>query len=227
MREMQVHTRDRTIDPTERVAETAGARQRSTLRRVLAAPADAILARIAATLAARHPGLTQRLQHIPPATLLVCPSDLPVGFLIATDAAGLSLRMVLPGETAPAETSLSAPLRALIALAECRIDADAVFFDRTLAIDGDIEPVLALRNAIESESIDIAAVVLAALGPFETPARHAGSLAREALSAGAPLLESARTCLLGPVLDRLDALERAVGRLTAAAGSGQATRRRS
>jgi predicted lipid carrier protein YhbT len=191
----------------------AGSRPEAVARRVLAAPIDALLGRIAATLIARHPALADRLRESPPASLLVMPTDLPVRFLIETGAMGLALRLVLPDETPPTGTRISAPIAALLALAECRTDADAIFFDRTLAIDGDIEPVLALRNAIESESIDVAHSVFAALGPFAAPARRAGAAARDAMGLAAPVVGAATELLLRPVLDRLDALERAVSRL--------------
>lgn len=189
------------------------------MQRVLAAPFDVMLGRVVATLIGRHPRLPQQLRRIPPAALLIAPSDLPFRFLIETGAAGLSLRAVLPGEQVPAATRLGAPIKVLIALAESRMDADAIFFERTLAVDGDIEPVLALRNVIESEAIDIAEIVLTALGPLGSPARHLGAAAHDALGILGPLLETARADLLRPVLNRLDALERAVNRLAGAAAA--------
>ena len=55
-------------------------------------------------------------------------------------------------------------------------DGDALFFSRDLIIEGDTEAVLALRNAIDNEEIDLAAEVTALFGPLErlveTPARR-------------------------------------------------------
>ena len=186
------------------------------MRRAVAAPADAILGRITAALIEQHPDFIRRLDK--PAAFLVVPSDLPFRFLVTTGPAGLSLRIVLPGEAVGTTTRISAPLATLVALAECRMDADAIFFDRTLTIDGDIEPVLAIRNAIESESIRIADTVASALGPLAVPARWADAAAREALHLAASAFRSVRSGLLAPVLDRLDALERAVNRSESAAG---------
>jgi predicted lipid carrier protein YhbT len=186
-------------------------------RHLLTAPIDALLGRISATLTTRYPGLADRLRAMGPATVLVVPTDLPAGFVIETGHKGLALRVMLPGETPAAGTRVSAPLSTLLALAECRMDADAIFFDRTLAIDGDIEPVLALRNAIESESIDVTESVLAAFGPLSGAARHLGWVARDVLEIAAPVIDSAARFALRPVLDRLDTLEQAVGRLARSA----------
>jgi predicted lipid carrier protein YhbT len=52
---------------------------------------------------------------------------------------------------------VAAPLFILLALAEGRLDGDAEFFGRQLAIEGDMEAVLALRNAMENETVDFVA----------------------------------------------------------------------
>ena len=45
---------------------------------------------------------------------------------------------------------------------------DAVFFSRALKVEGDMNVVVALRNALDSEDIDLKADVLRALGPLGT-----------------------------------------------------------
>lgn len=194
------------------------------MQHAIVAPADIILGRLVATLSDWHPDFIRRLQDNRPAVLLVTPTDLPFRFLVMTGPAGLSLRLVLPGETVQAATQVSAPLDTLTALAECRMDADAIFFDRTLTIDGDIEPVLTIRNAIESESIQIARTVAAAFGPLAAPAQRIGAVASDALSVAATALRAVRSSLLAPVLDRLDGLERAVNRIENAAASPRTKR---
>lgn len=43
----------------------------------------------------------------------------------------------------------------LLGLLEGRCDADALFFSRELSVTGDIEAMLALRNALDDSAIDL------------------------------------------------------------------------
>jgi predicted lipid carrier protein YhbT len=72
-------------------------------------------------------------------------------------------------------------------------DGDALFFSRDIAVDGDIEAVLALRNAVDDASIDLLHEAAAWAGPLAAvfrhaarswPARHAATLARHRWSVG-------------------------------------------
>ncbi len=55
---------------------------------------------------------------------------------------------------------------ALIDLAEGRMDADALFFSREITIEGDMEAVLALRNALDAEGLDLMAEAFRPFGPL-------------------------------------------------------------
>ena len=69
----------------------------------------------------------------------------------------------------------------LLDMIDGSLDGDALFFSRDLVIEGDTEAVLALRNAIDNEEIDLAREIAALLGPFEgavvRPARAAAAFA--------------------------------------------------
>ena len=45
-------------------------------------------------------------------------------------------------------------------------DGDALFFSRDLVVEGDVEAVLALRNAIDDAGIDLVADTAALFGPL-------------------------------------------------------------
>lgn len=45
-------------------------------------------------------------------------------------------------------------------------DGDALFFSRDLVVEGDIEAVIALRNAIDDAGVDLVADTAALLGPL-------------------------------------------------------------
>ena len=49
-------------------------------------------------------------------------------------------------------------------------DGDALFFARTIVIEGDTAVVVALRNAIDSVALDLPAEIAALCGPFRKPA---------------------------------------------------------
>ena len=59
-------------------------------------------------------------------------------------------------------------LSGLIGMAEGRLDGDALFFSRTLSIEGDMEATLALRNALDDARLDFGVILLGCLGPLGT-----------------------------------------------------------
>jgi len=127
------------------------------------------------TLRGRHPGLFERLSGMNSPSFLVDPVDLPFAFVLETDPDSVSLVAISQGHAAQAGTTatIRGPLLALIDLMEGRIDGDALFFKRDLAIEGETEAVVALRNAIDDAEIDLVSDILTLFGPLETPARLA------------------------------------------------------
>ena len=51
-------------------------------------------------------------------------------------------------------------------MAEGRLDGAALFFSRTLSIEGDMEATLALRNALDDARLDFGTLLLGCLGPL-------------------------------------------------------------
>jgi predicted lipid carrier protein YhbT len=74
------------------------------------------------------------------------------------------------------DATISGSLRALMGMADGSYDGDALFFSRTIVVEGDIEAVLALRNAVDDAGVDVlreSAAVLGPLGQFgEALLRH-------------------------------------------------------
>ncbi len=131
-----------------------------------------ILDALFALLRRRHPELFERLSGLGAPVFLIDPTDLPLIFELDAnpDRPRLTAARV-GGERAVA--TIRGPLLALIELLEGRVDGDALFFSRTLAIEGDTEAVVALRNAVDDAGIDLRRELLDALGPLAPPARHA------------------------------------------------------
>ena len=83
-----------------------------------------------------------------------------------------------------ADTTICGPLVLMLALAEGRIDGDAIFFARKLTVTGDMEAVLALRNALDDNEIDLVDAIGRLSGPMtRSITRALGSVRRQALKA--------------------------------------------
>jgi predicted lipid carrier protein YhbT len=123
------------------------------------------------TMKARHGDVFERLDNYGPLRFVIDPTDLPFCFELIPSSPSL---LAIESE-AELEGQINAiirgPLFSLLALLEGRVDGDALFFSRTLVIEGDTEAVLTLRNAIDGADIDILSDALSPLGGMATPAR--------------------------------------------------------
>lgn len=100
----------------------------------------------------RHPGLIGRLGEHASQTYAFAPAELPFEFFVVPrNGTVVARRRGTPHRCA---VKVSGPLVLLLALAEGRADGDAEFFGRQIAVEGDMEAALALRNALENEAID-------------------------------------------------------------------------
>jgi len=191
-------------------------------------PALALAVRI---LKRRHPGLFERLSGVGGPTFLVDPVDLPFVFLLETDPARPRLAALSVAEAAarPASATIRGPLMTLIDLAEGRLDGDALFFSRDLAIEGDTEAVVALRNAIDDAEIDLVADLASILGPLAGPARLAINGAAALAARATRDLETLRDALIAPAMRSADAQAaelRELERRMAGAGAARGRTRR-
>lgn len=171
-----------------------------------------LLERVLTLFARRHPRAFAAMAELPRAVVLLDPADQPAALALEV---GPRVRLALVGRDAigrdavTPDAAVRGPLAALMDLLQGRIDGDALFFRRELRIEGDTALVVALRNALDGEDIDLAADVAAALGP----AGFAVPLLRRGVVRAVGALEQARSILLEPVARRLDRVERRVARL--------------
>jgi predicted lipid carrier protein YhbT len=144
------------------------------------APLSLAGARLVKTLIRRHPSLFARLGEQADKTFLIDPTDLPFAFRLAPHVDAPRLEALRREDAGHWDARIGGPLAALLGLVHGVYDGDALFFSRDLVIEGDTEAVLALRNAIDNEEIDLAAEVAALFGPLEhlaaTPARRVSTL---------------------------------------------------
>lgn len=162
-----------------------------------------------AAMARRHRAVFERLDGLENPDFLIEPADLPVRFLLSVALPSPRLTVLAEDEAPDLEpaATIRGPMPMLIDLLEGRIDGDALFFSRALAVEGDTAAVVALRNAVDGAEISLVEDVLAPLGPLGAPARAlvraGGSLYRRAERD----LETLRAALVAPVVRRCDAQE--------------------
>lgn len=153
----------------------------------------------------RHPDFLERMAEWSDRVVCIDPIDLPFVILLRPDPAAPRLTVRQRRDRTETDAVVRGPLEALIALAEGRVDGDTLFFSRELALEGDTEVVLALRNAVDGAGIDLIADIGAVLGPLGRPFRDvagavgflAGRLRKD--------LATLRAAIVAPVLRVADA----------------------
>lgn len=183
------------------------------LRRLPPALLQPALAFAMGTMRRRHSGLFERLSEIGNPLFLIDPIDLPYVFVLRGDPKEPGLTALADGQGVKATATIRGPLLSLIDLLEGRIDGDALFFSRHLAVEGDMEAVVALHNAIEGAEIDIAADLLSRLGPLRGPARRLAGVGGRSFRRLAEDLRILHRAMIGPVARRTDALADRLGKL--------------
>lgn len=148
----------------------------------------------------RHPDILERMEPFQDKVVCIDPVDLPFVLLLEplTEQPRLTVRRAIDPDEAHAV--IRGPLETLIALAEGKVDGDALFFSRQLVIEGDTEVVVALRNAIDGAGIDLVADLTSALGPFANPARRVADATLETMSHLRQNVEILRQALIAPAV---------------------------
>lgn len=136
-------------------------------------PLQLVLGGVLQRIHRRNPGIFERLGDHARARFGIKPIDLPFAFVVEAATPRLSVVRDLPRDL---DARISASLANLLALLEGRVDGDALMFSRELVIEGDVEAVLALRNAIDDAQLDLVAELSSLFGPL-------GGLAKRALEA--------------------------------------------
>jgi predicted lipid carrier protein YhbT len=134
-------------------------------------PLQLPLALVLRSLVSRHPRIFERLGVHASKRFGIKPTDLPFAFVLQPCPQAPSIVAVrnLPTDIA---VRIAGPMMALLGLIDGSYDGDALFFSRDLSVEGDVEAVLALRNAIDSEDVDLVADSAALFGPLAPFARR-------------------------------------------------------
>ena len=148
------------------------------------APLQPLLAVALSVMTRRHPAIFERLIELDDPLFIIDPVDLP--FLFKLSPAGLrpSLIAARNFDEASATAVIRGPLPQLLDLLEGRLDGDALFFSRELTVEGDTEAVLMLRNAVDSDEVNLFEDMLSALGPLAGPLRFGAELKKSLETGG-------------------------------------------
>ncbi|NKM88094.1 SCP2 domain-containing protein [Rhizobium laguerreae] len=122
--------------------------------------ADLLLQQVLRT----HPKLFDRLGEHRTTRFAFVPTDFPFSFSVRPTER--SVQTARHGKLPEADATITGPLVLMLALAEGRVDGDALFFARRLVVTGDMEAVLALRNALDDNEIDLVRSMSKLAGPM-------------------------------------------------------------
>jgi predicted lipid carrier protein YhbT len=151
-------------------------------------PLQPLLAMFVDRVRERHPDIFNRLGEHSQKRFGLNPTDLPFVFVLEPSRSrpvAVAMRQ-LPSDL---DARISGRLGALLGLVSGEFDGDALFFSREIRIEGDMEAVLALRNAIDGVGVDLLGEFFTELLPFAAdrlwrgrPPRpsHEGGTRREA-----------------------------------------------
>lgn len=131
----------------------------------------------------RHPALFDRLGEHRAKSFAFLPNGSPLAFLVRPALSSITLTR--PAAARRADVVIGGDLVLLLALLEGRIDGDSIFFSRDLAVAGDMEAVVALRNSLDDCGIDLPEDLSSLAGPFSRLFAELGRRIRKMALAGA------------------------------------------
>lgn len=139
------------------------------IRPLPVAPLNHLLRHISQKIQNNHPAILERLRPLAGTHFLICPTDLPHNMRLIIGELHVDC-MIEDEFLGPVDVTIRGPFLSLMDMMDGRVDGDALFFSRRLTVEGDTEALLILRNAMDSDDIDLRAEILNSFGPLKTPA---------------------------------------------------------
>lgn len=134
-----------------------------------------ILQRLIDHLTQERSDLFERLGAQKNKTYLIDPLNLPFVFLLYPDPTRPKLFACRREHLPKYDARIAATFLTLVNMIDGRLDGDALFFNRDLLIEGDVEAIVVLRNALDDLN---GSIVDNLAGHFGLPARAALSTLR-------------------------------------------------
>lgn len=108
-----------------------------------------VLTGLTRVLVKRQPDLFDRLGSHRTKRFLIEPTDLPVAFILTPGTQSPIVRVSLVGDRPPHDARIAGSFLMLLRMIDGQLDGDAMFFSRALAVEGQVEAVVCLRNALD------------------------------------------------------------------------------
>lgn len=127
---------------------------------------QAALDRIVTNIHRDRPRLFARMGAASKKSILIDPTDMPFVIRMLPDNETPDMRAFRRNKPVPeSDAQIRGTFAGLFKMLDTQLDGDALFFSRDLKITGDLEVVVALRNALDDIDGSIASDVAALFGP--------------------------------------------------------------
>ncbi|NTU76309.1 MAG: hypothetical protein HGA90_00585 [Alphaproteobacteria bacterium] len=118
----------------------------------------------------RHPRLFRNLARLDKAIVHIEPQDLPHRFALSVGAGTPTLKLIPEGGRGEKPRAcIRGNLDVLLDMLEGRTDGDTEFFSRSITVMGDTSTIVALRNTLDREEINLWDEFMDLCGPFAQP----------------------------------------------------------
>ena len=177
------------------------------IRPLPVAPLNRVLQHMAKRIQNNHPAILDRLRPLAGTNFLICPTDLPHDMRLIIGDGHVDC-MIEDKFMGPVDVTISGPFISLMDMMDGKVDGDALFFSRSLSVEGDTEALLTLRNAMDSDDIDLRTEILDGFGLLKSPAEAALKVGQHLFQSLSRDMGSFRKALTQPLSNRCDSLEK-------------------
>lgn len=147
-----------------------------------------------------HGYVIDRMAEYAPVYMVMEPRDLPISFFVHFSSNKLDIQVIEKGAyTSQDPIIISAKLATFISILEGNLDGDALFFSRELSITGDTTSIVALRNILEAESIDINEDIKKTFGSFASMVVNGKDFLSSTLSVADAKLEKIKASIVNDI----------------------------
>lgn len=133
------------------------------------APLQFVLDRIVRGFARRQPSVFDRLGRHCASSYLIDPVNLPIVLLLKPQPLAPTLRAAWRSSGETGDCRIAGSFATLLALIDGRRDGDALFFSRDLTVEGDIDAVVTLRNALDDLDVSPVQDIVNSAGLLRKP----------------------------------------------------------
>lgn len=131
-----------------------------------------ILNRVANKIYRNHPAMAERLEPIVNSSFFINITNLPFNVFFTIEENGIAVKALHNSAQPDADLHITSDLASLVSIFEGDEDGDKLFFSRKLQIKGNSEALVTLRNAIDSQDINIVEEISAPFKSFTDPAMN-------------------------------------------------------